>query len=154
MRRKDREITDKTAIYEILDRAEELHLGLWDGQEVYVVPLNFVRIGDELFFHSARGGRKLEIMKQNPRVCFEVTGAHHIEPGAKGADCTTLYESVIGWGTGSLITEDDATYEVLRALNRKFGAPTEDLPQAVVQKTAIVQIRMEKLTGKANRGSM
>lgn len=154
MRRKDREITDKTAIYEILDRAEELHLGLWDGQEVYVVPLNFVRIGDELFFHSARGGRKLEIMKQNPRVCFEVTGTHHIEPGAKGADCTTLYESVIGWGTGSLITEDDAKYEVLRALNRKFGAPTEDLPQAVVQKTAIVQIRMEKLTGKANRGSM
>jgi hypothetical protein len=61
MRRKDREITDKTAIYEILDRAEELHLGLWDGQEVYVVPLNFVRIGDELFFHSARGGENWKL---------------------------------------------------------------------------------------------
>ena len=53
MRRSDRELTDRVEIDGILDLAAELRLGLWDGQEVYVVPLNFVRIGDALFFHSA-----------------------------------------------------------------------------------------------------
>ena len=50
MRRSDRELTDRVEIDGILDLAAELRLGLWDGQEVYVVPLNFVRIGDALFF--------------------------------------------------------------------------------------------------------
>ncbi|AEJ18797.1 pyridoxamine 5'-phosphate oxidase family protein [Gracilinema caldarium] len=154
MRRTDRELTELHEIYHILDKSDVLHLGLWDGHEVYVVPLNYVRIGDALYFHSAQEGRKVDVLNRNPRICFEVTGAHHIDPGSRGADCTTHYESVIGWGTVNFVTDYDKKYEVLCALNRKFGSPSDKLPEQVVQKTAVVEISIVKLTGKANRGSM
>jgi len=52
MRRKDRELRDHSQLLAILDGADVLHLGLWDGKEVYVVPLNFVRIDDVLYVQN------------------------------------------------------------------------------------------------------
>ena len=37
----------------------------------YIVPLNFGFSDDSLYFHSAHKGRKIDILKKNPRVCFE-----------------------------------------------------------------------------------
>ncbi len=65
MRRKDRELVELSALYEILDKSDVLHLGLWDGHEVYVVPVNYVRIGDALYFHSALEGRKVDVLNRS-----------------------------------------------------------------------------------------
>lgn len=154
MRRTDRELTDRDEMYGILDRSPEIRLGLWDGQEVYVVPLNFVRIGDALFFHSAIQGRKIDILKQNPRVCFEAAGQRRIDPGKTGADCTTLYESVIGWGAATFIESSAEKNRILSALNRKFKAPENPFPENLLARTTVIQIHIDRLTGKANRGSM
>ena len=154
MRRTDRELTDGVEINDILERAAELRMGLWDGNEVYVVPLNFVKVGEFLFFHSALGGRKIDILKGNPRVCFEVSGKRRIEPGKTGGDCTTLYESVIGWGTASFVKSNAEKNEILSALNKKFDAPPGPYPENLLDRTAVVRISVDRLTGKANRGSM
>lgn len=154
MRRKDREILDRRKMEVILDTTPVMHLGLWDGKEVYVAPLNFVRIGEALYFHSAQEGRKIDILSSNPRVCFEVTGEHWIEPGLHGADCTTRYQSVIGWGIAKIVEDIDIKRDVLVSLNKKFAAPAEGLPEDVVRRTAIIKIEIERMTGKSNRGSM
>jgi nitroimidazol reductase NimA-like FMN-containing flavoprotein (pyridoxamine 5'-phosphate oxidase superfamily) len=67
----------------ILDKNAIIRLGLWDGHEVYVVPLNFVRKDGTLYFHSAGTGRKLEILKSYPRVCFETEGPFSIDLNRK-----------------------------------------------------------------------
>ncbi len=154
MRRSDRECTDRVEIDGILDSASELRLGLWDGQEVYVVPLNFVRIDGALFFHSATQGRKIDILKKNPRVCFEVTGQRHIEAGKTGGDCTTRYESVIGWGSASFIETSAEKNRILSALNKKFSAPEGPFPENLLARTMVIQIRVDRLTAKVNRSSM
>jgi nitroimidazol reductase NimA-like FMN-containing flavoprotein (pyridoxamine 5'-phosphate oxidase superfamily) len=48
------------------------HLGLADGGEPYVVPVNFGYANDCLYFHSAQSGHKIDLLKRNPRVCFEI----------------------------------------------------------------------------------
>ena len=154
MRRKDREIADRAAQAAILDAAAEIRLGLWDGEEVYIVPLNFVRIGGSLFFHSAPHGRKLDILRERPRVCFEATGATRIDPGTGGGNCTTRYESVIGWGSAAFVEADRAKHEALDAINRKFGAGEGPFPAELVARTVVVRIDIGRMTGKANRGKM
>lgn len=76
MRRKDREITDEEAIEEIVKSCKICHVSMADGGEPYVVPLSFgyERQGRKLtlYFHSAREGRKLDILHKNHRVCFEM----------------------------------------------------------------------------------
>ena len=154
MRRKDREITDHVALLAMLDKTAILRLGLWDGIEVYVVPLNFVRKDETLYFHSAGAGRKLEMLKSFPRVCFETEGPFSIDPGTGGGDCTTLYQSLIGWGTVTSVEDENEKVEALTALNRKFGAGTGPFPADLVSRTAVLRIDIERMTGKANKGHM
>ena len=72
MRRKDREVTDRELISGMLDMTEILHIAVKSEPFPYIVPVNFGYewSGDELvfYFHSARAGRKLELMRSDPRV--------------------------------------------------------------------------------------
>jgi hypothetical protein len=152
MRRKDRQIEDRAELYALLDKAGVMRLALWDGREPYVVPLNFVRMDDAVYFHSAASGRKVEILRERPLVCFVVEGASEVLPGIDGGDCTTIYESVIGWGNASFIEEEAEKNKILSALNRKFGAKEGPFPSALLARTAVVRVAIDRMTGKANRG--
>lgn len=154
MRRNDREITDEPALHALIDAAATLRLGLFDGEEPYVVPLTFVRSGNALFFHSASDGRKIAVLRDRPRVCFEIEGPSRIEPGTEGGDCTTVYESVIGWGTARFLEKDEDKQNALSALNRKFGAKEGPFPPELVARTTVVRVDIDRMTGKANRGRM
>ena len=72
MRRQEREIRDEAEIQEILEKGLVCRLGLYDGQYPYVVPLNYGYRNGCIYFHCAREGRKIDILKKNDRVCIEV----------------------------------------------------------------------------------
>ena len=72
MRRSDKEITERSEMDEILGRASICHLGLNDGGECYVVPVNYGYDGGCLYVHSAREGRKIDILRADKRVSFTV----------------------------------------------------------------------------------
>lgn len=149
MRRKDRELLDRADIDRILDEAELLHLGLWDGEEPYLVPVNFVRVGEDLFFHGAPEGRKVDILRARPRLCFSAVAEAQVVAGANACDCTTYYRSATGWGVASFLEDQAEKAAALAALNRKFGAPEGPLPPKMLAATAVVRIRVDRVTGKA-----
>ena len=72
MRRRDKEITDQAELRRILQDARVCRLAMCDGDRPYLVPMSFALDGDDLVLHSARSGRKLEVLARNPAVCFEV----------------------------------------------------------------------------------
>jgi nitroimidazol reductase NimA-like FMN-containing flavoprotein (pyridoxamine 5'-phosphate oxidase superfamily) len=150
MRRAEREIVDRKAQEAVLDAAPVLRLGLLDGAEPYIVPLNFVRLGSSLFFHSAPEGRKIDLIRARPRVCFEAEGECRVEVGETPCDCTTRYKSVIGWGTASFVERAEEKSVALAALNRKFGAKEGPFPQAMLSRVAVIRIDIDRMTGKAN----
>ncbi len=154
MRRADREIIDTEEQEALLDAAAEIRLGLWDGAEPYVVPVNFVRVGSSLFFHSAVEGRKIAILRERPRVCFEAEGERRVEVGEGSCDCTTRYSSVIGWGIAVFVESAAEKSAALAALNRKFGAVEGPFPESMLARVAVVRVDIDRMTGKANRGTV
>jgi len=103
MRRKDNEVTNIHEIEEILKACKTCYLAMAEGSIPYVVPLSygyaFTAEGAlELYFHSAHEGRKLELLKQNSKVCFCI--ANEGEPAAADTPCNAgyYYASVIGSG--------------------------------------------------------
>ena len=76
MRRKDRELKDMNAIFEVIKNCSVAHVAMVDGGKPYVVALNFGydRDGDELvlYFHSAYDGKKTDILRKNPAVYFQM----------------------------------------------------------------------------------
>ena len=122
MRRKDREVTDIGEMEEILRLCKICHVAMVDNGLPYVVPLSYGYrlLADnvlELFFHSALEGKKLNILKINNNVCFEM--AHEGEPVQSEAPCNSgyYYSSIIGFGQAVFVEDVD---EKCKALSIMF----------------------------------
>ena len=150
VRRTDKEIVDREELHRILDEAMVMRLGMLDGERPYVVPLNFARDGDDLWFHAAQTGRKLDCLRAAPAVCVEADRFLTLHTGARACDdWTSHYESVIGAGTAEIVEDAATKLHGLRAIMRKYsGRDDWEFPEASVKATCVVRIRLESLSGK------
>lgn len=125
MRRKDREVAERSEIAHILDICKTACIAMAGEEGPYVVPLSYGYDwkGDclELYFHCAKEGKKLEILKYNNQVCFTVFCEG--EPLHAENPCNSGYyfSSVTGNGTVEFI-EDSG--EKGLALQKMFGHQT------------------------------
>ena len=107
--RREREVTDINEIIKILDKAKVVRIGMVDDGEAYVVPMNYGYTMEEgkltLWLHGALKGRKIDVLRKNPRVFFELDC--DITPFEGDVACRygITYASVMGRGT-AVITED------------------------------------------------
>ena len=100
MRKKENEITERSEIDEVINKCEICRLGLSDENKPYVVPMNFGYKNNRLYFHCAKEGRKLDIIRKNPEVCFEFDLVPEILKAEKACNWGIKYKSVIGFWKG------------------------------------------------------
>lgn len=108
MRRADRAVTDPEQVRQMLEECRVCRLGLWDGREVYIVPMNYGYTFEDgrmtLYFHCAQEGRRKEILEKNPAVSFELDqfGGY---TGQGDLPCVygCRYASVMGTGTARFL---------------------------------------------------
>lgn len=153
MRRKDREITDLKTIESILAHARVLHLGLSDHDIPYVVPMHYgytLTDGRLTFYlHSAREGRKLDILRANPNVFVALeTDVTPISGGDKPCGYGAAYASVMGGGRAALV-EDAAEKAralalLMRAQTGREFAVTEEMAAGV----AVIRVDIDRFTAK------
>jgi len=150
MRRGDKEIVDQQEMYRVLDEAMVVRLGMLDGERPYVVPLNFAREGDELWFHAAKTGRKLDCLRATPAVCVEADRFLRLQTGPSACDgWTSHYESVIGFGTAEIVEDEADKVHGLRAIMLKYSERDDwELADASVKGIVVVRVQLESLTGK------
>ena len=142
-------------IYALLDRVKEGVLGTVgkDGYP-YCIPVNFVRIGNKIYFHGRKSGEKNENMEACDKVCLTAmeTGGFEIT-GPDGCNTTTVYESVIVRGTVRTIEDLDKKIAVLRAIIAKTvperaGFPMKEERAAAA---AVFEMSIETATGKYHK---
>lgn len=158
MRRKNREITDINEIERILTAATVCRLALngADGYP-YILPMNYglVREGDQfcLYFHCAREGTKLDLMGRDPRVSFEVDGAHRLY-GDGDLACTYGYafESVIGQGTLEAVEGLEKRKGLEALMQQLRPGETFTFSERDVEAVAVLCLRAERMTAKRNMG--
>jgi nitroimidazol reductase NimA-like FMN-containing flavoprotein (pyridoxamine 5'-phosphate oxidase superfamily) len=150
MRYKDLEI-DRKRIARILNDCTVLRLGLNDDPYPYIVPLNYVYDSGFIYFHSAMEGRKIELLKRNKHICFEVDKEIGIRKSVKPCDWGAQYESVFGTGMAELIMDNDEKRKILGKLMRKYSGSSQwTFSPEVVEKTALVRIIIDTISGKAS----
>ncbi|HUV07556.1 MAG TPA: pyridoxamine 5'-phosphate oxidase family protein [Spirochaetia bacterium] len=151
MRRREKEITDSNRIADLLARAAVCRLAIHDSAFPYVVPLNFVFIGSCLYFHSAREGKKLDLIRLNGHVGFEVDTQFAILSAEQACGWGTDFESIIGKGIASVVADETERDMALRKLMLKYSG-REDWVFASenTEKIAVVRVRVIGMTGKAS----
>ncbi len=152
MRRTDRE-RDRAFAYAVIDRCEYGTAAFSAGGEgPYCIPLSLVRVGDDLFFHCALQGRKLELLRADPRVC--VSFVSDTEPAyiAPQNNYTTFFKSAVVTGTAFEVTDPARKTAALRALCEKLlPEHMAGFDRAVgrsLSAAAVWGIHMETATGK------
>lgn len=153
MRRKDREITNAEEIDAIIRNCDCCRIGLSDGKKVYIVPLNFgfehMEEGRIFYFHSAAEGRKLDLVRENGCAGFELDCSHELKTGNRACDCSYLYESVIGEGKISIITEENEKIHGLNEIMRQYtGNGDNDFSPEAVSRTVVLKLEVTEISCK------
>ncbi len=148
MRRKDREITDRTELLRILADARVCRLAMSDAGRPYLVPLSFALDGGDVVLHSAREGRKIDILRRNPAVCFEVEEGVEIDVGASPCETGMRFRTVIGHGIAEFVEDEAERARLLGLFGARYGAPERPLRPSDVERTIVLRVRVTELTGK------
>ena len=160
MKRKRCAITDRRELDAILRRCRIGRMATIgaDGYP-YITPVNYVYHDGSIYFHGSRVGEKLDNIRRDARVCFEVDvplayldlGYYGDNP--EGCGVSQFYQSVVIRGRAEIVADAE---EKLRALNalvachepagRTFQEITADT--RAVPLCEVVAVRIESMTGK------
>ena len=149
MRRTDSQITDPNVLEDILLSNTVCRVGFSDGTRPYIIPMNYGYKDTSIYVHSALEGKKLDLLRDNNRVCVEVTDSIEIVTSEKACGYGTKYRSVICNGTIHQVTESDEKVEALKTIMRQHtGSSDWHIPESAASNVAVLKIEIEEVTGK------
>lgn len=157
MRRKEREIKDISELVKILSKNCVGTLSVSGGEYPYAVPLNFGFSENDgefkVYFHCASEGKKIELIKKNPKVCFEVHTMERITgEGESACVYSCAYESVIGFGCARELTSHDEKKEALIKIMENCTGREFDFNENQTRGVTVFEIAFSEVTGKRSRG--
>ncbi len=156
MRQSKKEIKDKEVIIDLLHTCHVGRLGTVTGSGYPMVkPLNFVYHEGKIYFHTAKEGEKVDDIRRDNRVCFEVDLPIALVKST-GSPCKSeyLYRSVIIRGRAHVVEEQAERMDALKKLMGKYQPEGGygEFPEEKLKITGIVRIDIEEMTGKEDLG--
>lgn len=125
-------------------------IGCCNNGETYIIPVNYL-FDDSCIIAHSQEGKKIEMMRANPRVCFEVDQMKSLQS----------WTSVIAWGYYQEITDNTEKWNALhdfvnRMMYFKISqtarppemSPSRTRPRSGKIKTVVFKIVLDKLTGR------
>lgn len=152
MRRVDREIRDSGEILSIINDCKVIHLAMIDNGEPYLLPLNFGYAYEDgcfsFYIHSAREGRKLDILRKNPTVAFEMDCRGALDEHDAACRCGYYFASVTGVGHVEFL-DGAEKLAALSALMRHMAGREDAFTEEQARTVEVLAIRADKLSAKA-----
>lgn len=124
---------------------------MFDDTYPYVVPVSFGYQEGVFYFHSAPEGKKVELLKKNNRVCFELEA--DVAPLSADKPCkwTMQYSSVIGFGKVLVLEGHEQKKEGLEVICQHYAGTDVDVTEGL-DRLAVFKIEVDSLAGKASPG--
>ena len=152
MTKRERQITDLQQIREILDKGKVVHLGLSVNDEPYVVPMNYGYILEEgrltLYLHSAVQGKKLNIIRNNPKVFFCIDCDRMPFDGDKPCQYGMVYSSVMGNGNATILEDVEEKKQAMSCLMKTQTEKDFTFEDRLVSIVSVIRIDVAEFTAK------
>ena len=138
-------------IRELLSRALVGRLGTSNNDQPYVTPMCFIYCDGRIYFHCAPKGRKIENMKANPNVCFQVD-EYRLVPSLIPCKFSMHYRSVLIFGKVRFLMDPKEKLKVLRMMMDKydFTKLAKPLDESMVTEVEVGEIIIKEITGRKN----
>lgn len=150
--RRERLIEDENIINMILEKAKVLHLGLVDGDEPYVVPMNYGHVFENgkltLWLHGAKTGRKLDVMRKNPKVFISMECDIVPFEGDVACKYGISYYSLMAKGTAVIVEDVEEKKQALSALMKTQTKEDFEFNDRLTEVVSIIRIDVKEYTAK------
>ena len=150
--KRETKVTDPTEIIRILDTAKVLHLGLAVDNEPYVVPLNYGYTMDDgkltFYLHSAVKGKKLDMLRANPNVYFELDCGLQPFEGKVACQYGLAYSAISGRGRAVLVEDVEAKQEAMSILMKTQTGKDFEFNERLVSIVAVIRLDVSEYTAK------
>ena len=152
MTKRERQITDQKQILDILDTGKVLHLGLAVNNEPYVVPMNYGYTQEDgklvLYLHSAVRGKKLDMIRANPNVFFEIDCNWIPFEGKVPCQYGLAYSCVMGKGTARIVEDVAEKIKAMAILMKTQTGKDFTFEERLVSMVAVIRIDVQEYTAK------
>ncbi len=152
MTKRELQVTDLNEIIAILDTAKVLRLGLAVDNEPYVVPMNYGYVMEDgkltLYLHSAQQGKKLDMLRANPKIFFELDCDWKSFEGEKPCQYGLSYSSVMGRGEAVLVEDVEEKMKAMTVLMKTQTGKDFSFNEKLVSIVAVVRIDVSEYTAK------
>ena len=145
-------ITDPQQILDILEAGKILHLGLAVDNTPYVVPMNYGYTMEDgkltLYLHSAVQGRKLDWIRTNPKVFFEICTDLLPFAGVKPCQYGLSYSALMGRGTAQIVEDVEEKKQAMSVLMKTQTGKDFAFDDKLVSIVAVIRIDAAEYTAK------
>ena len=153
MTRREREVTDRNEILNILDTCKIVHVGLVDEDEPYIVPMNYgytMEDGLTIYLHSATKGYKLDLIRKNPKVFIEMDCDIVPIEGNMPCQYGTTYKSLMGRGLAEIVENVEEKIEAMKILMKTQTGKEFEFNEKLVSVVSVIKISISEYTAKAD----
>ena len=150
--KRERQVTDPEQILHILDTAKVVHLGLSVNDEPYVVPMNYGYTIEDgkltLYLHSAVRGKKLDMIRANSKVFFEIDCDRMPFEGRVPCQYGMVYSSIMGRGTATLVDDAEGKKQAMTILMKTQTGKDFSFNDRLVSIVTVIRIDVSEYTAK------
>lgn len=150
-------ITDRDELRALVAKSAYAVLSMADGDTPYAIPINAVWSGEYIYLHSRHHGRKMEILRKNPKVSltFVPEAAYVLRHNKSSCGASMNFESVCACGTAEILGADSGLDERRAALMhivRRYGLENLPMQEEILAKTTVIRVRCESIVGTRKPG--
>jgi len=152
MTKRELQITDPEQILAILDTAKVLRLGLAVNNEPYIVPMNYGYIMEDgkltLYLHSGLKGKKLDMIRMNPRVFIELDCDLTPFESEKPCQYGLSYSSIMARGEAHIVEDVEEKMAAMTALMKTQTGRDFSFNERLVSMVAVIRVDVSEFTAK------
>lgn len=152
MRRRDREIETREEMLHVLNTCKVVHIAMHDEDGIYMLPMNFGYTYEEdklvIYIHAALEGKKLDLLRENPKVGFEMDCDHELIEGRAPCQYGFRYASIVGKGYAEIVESPEEKISALIILMKCQTGEVFEFNERLVSIVSVVKITAEEFSGK------
>lgn len=118
----------------------------------YITPLHYVLSDDIIYFHSSTEGKKLDNLRADNRVCFEVSKLIDILKHNNPCKFSTRFISVQVFGKAYIVKETEEKLAALNLLVKSFvKGDFAPICTEVASKVTVIALHIESISARESK---
>jgi uncharacterized protein len=144
-------INSKSEIDVLLKKCTYCNVAMIDeDNSPYIVPMNFGYDESFIYLHSAKSGKKIEILKNRSKVCISLSTDHELRWQNESIACSysMKYRSVLVLGNAEFVENIEEKRHALSIIMKQYSDKKFVFNDPAVENVAVIKVKIERMEGR------